>query len=132
MDAARLLPQIRALAGLACAALAMRAVAGGEMGGPDELMNDAVVIFGFVKDSRGAPVADANVKAKLGSTTMYVRTDATGAYKLPLFDKKIDPKDVVISCEKTGYKQIRVSRRPPVVKPDAPITVETECRLERG
>jgi hypothetical protein len=132
MDAARLLPQIRALAGLACAALAMPAVAGGEMGGPDELMNDALVIFGFVKDSRGAPVADAKVMAKVGNTTILVRTEATGAYKLPLFDKTISPNEVVITCEKPGYKQTRSTRRPPVVKPDAPITVETECRLERG
>jgi len=102
------------------------------MGGPDE-EQDALVIFGFVKDTRGAPVNDANVTAAIKQgITFSVRTGATGAYRFPLFNKNVNPGDVVIACEKQGYKQARVTRRPPVTSKEGQTAIETECRLERG
>lgn len=120
------------LTGAVLALLSMGAIAGAGEGGSDD-DHDAMVFFGFVKDTRGAPVADANALAKVkNGVTFSVRTGATGSYRFPLFNKKANPEDIVISCEKQGYKQVRVSRRPPVTKPDGAVTIETECRLERG
>jgi len=102
------------------------------MAGPDE-EQDALVFFGFVKDTRGAPVSDANATASIkGGITFSVRTGSTGAYRFPLFNKNVSPADVTIACEKQGYKPARVTRRPPVTTPQGQVTIETECRLERG
>jgi hypothetical protein len=88
--------------------------------------------FGFVKDTGGVPVRDAKVSANYrDKLTLVTRTGATGAYKLPGFKKDINPGEVMISCSKEGYRQIRVFRHPPprsgVVK-----SVETECRLQKS
>ena len=46
------------------------------------------------------------------------------------FGKEVDPKDVEVSCDKPGYKQLRVVRRSsPSTDPKIP--VETECTLQR-
>ena len=42
---------------------------------------------------------------------VITRTDALGAYRVPGFGKEINPTEVLISCEKQGYKQVRVLRR---------------------
>ena len=58
------------------------------------------------------------------------RTDALGTYKVPGFGNEIDPKDVEVACDKSGYKQLRVVRRSsPSTDPKIPI--ETECTLQR-
>jgi hypothetical protein len=88
--------------------------------------------FGFVKDTSGATMPDAKVTVAVKDRGGVVtRTDALGAYKVPGFGKEIDPKEVEISCEKEGYKQLRTFRRrlPP---PDSKIPVETECIMQRG
>lgn len=88
--------------------------------------------FGFVKDAGGVPVRDARVSASYRSSlTLVTRTGTTGAYKLPGFRKDINPEEVVISCSKEGYRQIRVFRYPP--PRGRPIkAVETECRLQKS
>lgn len=120
------------LAGIALVALAMSAAAG--PGERDEDPEGGLIIFGFVKDARGAPVADAKVSAQLkgGGATFYVTTGKTGAYRFPFFNGEVNPADVVIACSKQGYKQTRVTRRPVTKKPDGSIPAETECRLEQG
>jgi hypothetical protein len=88
--------------------------------------------FGFVMDSNGATLPDTKVTVSVKDRGGVVtRTDALGAYKVPGFGKEIDPKDVEISCERPGYKQVGVYRRnlPP---PDSKIPVETECRMQRA
>ena len=88
--------------------------------------------FGFVKDANGATLPDSKVTVAVKDRGGVVtRTDALGAYKVPGFGKEIDPKDVEISCERQGYKQVRVFRRnlPP---PDSKIPVETDCHMQRG
>ena len=46
------------------------------------------------------------------------------------FNKDVNPDEVVISCSKEGYRQVRVFRYPlPKGKPVK--SVETECRLQR-
>ena len=37
---------------------------------------------------------------------VITRTDALGAYRVPGFGKEINPTEVLISCEKPGYKQV--------------------------
>ena len=120
------------LAGIALVGLAMSAAAG--PGERDEDPEGGLIIFGFVKDARGAPVADAKVSAQLkgGGATFYVTTGKTGAYRFPFFNGEVNPADVVIACSKQGYKQTRVTRRPVTKKPDGSIPAETECRLEQG
>jgi len=118
-------------AGVALAALALNAIAGaGE--GADDHDEDAMAVFGFVKDGRGAPVANAKVTARIkDGVTFSLTTGATGSYRFPLLSQSIMPEDIVIACSKEGYKQTRVTKRPPP-KGDGPKRIETECRLERA
>jgi len=116
----------------ALAITSMPAMAGGEMGMHDEDPDEGMVFFGFVKDARGAPIPNAKVTATMKSgNTFIVQTTATGLYRLPTFNKNINPAEVVIACAKEGYKQTRVIRRP-IAKGNPPKPVETECRMERG
>jgi hypothetical protein len=88
--------------------------------------------FGFVKDASGSTIPDTKVTVAVKDRGGVVtRTDALGAYKVPGFGKEISPDDVEITCEKPGYKQLRVLRRnlPP---PDSKIPVETDCHMQRG
>jgi hypothetical protein len=87
--------------------------------------------FGFVKDAGGVPVRDATVTASYrGGLSFMVRTNATGAYKLHVFKQDATPDEVVISCAKEGYRQLRVFRQP-LAKGKPVKSVETECRLQR-
>ena len=87
--------------------------------------------FGFVRDTNGATVPDAKVTVGVKNRGGIVtRTDLLGTYKVPGFGKEVDPKDVEVSCDKPGYKQLRVVRRSsPSTDPKIP--VETECTLQR-
>jgi hypothetical protein len=107
-------------------------MAGGELGMHDEDQDEGIVFFGFVKDARGAPIGGAKVTATMKSgNTFIVQTTANGQYRLPTFNKDMNPADVVIACAKEGYKQTRTIRRP-IAKSKPPKPVETECRMERG
>jgi hypothetical protein len=87
--------------------------------------------FGFVKDTNGSTMPDAKVTVGIKDRGGVVtRTDALGAYKVPGFGKDVSPNDVQVSCDKQGYKQTRVLRRP-LPPPDSKIPVETECTLQR-
>jgi hypothetical protein len=95
--------------------------------GPDE----GLAYWGFVKDQSGVPVRDAKVSASHKNLTLVTRTTATGAYRVRGFGKDVRPDDVVISCSKEGYRQLRVFRYPlPKGKPVK--SVETECRLQKS
>jgi hypothetical protein len=85
--------------------------------------------FGFVKDNRGAIVPDAKVAADLKGSSVVTRSDVTGAYKLPGFGKEVSPDDVVISCGKEGFKQLRVLRR--TANAATATAIEIECTLQR-
>ena len=102
------------------------------LGGPDNHNPDEGPPFwGFVKDEKGAPVRDAKVSASYkNSLTLVTRSNATGAYKVRGFRKDINISDVVITCSKDGYKQVRTFRRPPP-RGKAVKSVETECRLQK-
>jgi hypothetical protein len=117
---------------LACA-VSTAAWAGGSGFGDDDDNSDETgpSYFGFVRDSAGATVPDAQVTVKLKNRISIVtRTDALGTYKVPGFGKETDPNDIEVSCNKPGYRQLRVMRRSgPSADPKIPI--ENECTLQR-
>jgi hypothetical protein len=115
-------------------ALSIAAWAGGAgFGDDDDVSEDeGPSYFGFVKDTNGATMPDAKVTVGIKDRGGVVtRTDALGAYKVPGFGKDIDPKDVEISCDKQGYRQLRTLRRMPPPGGNAKIPVETECTMQR-
>ena len=94
--------------------------------------NEGPSYFGFVKDTGGATIADAKVTVAIKDRGgVITRTDALGAYRVPGFGKEIDPSSVVISCEKAGYKQVRVFRRT-AQDADPKTPIETECTMSRA
>jgi hypothetical protein len=87
--------------------------------------------FGFVKDSRGSLVANAKVTVGVkGGGSVVTQSNILGAFKVPGFNKDIDPKTVEISCAKEGYRQLRVLTRPRA-STDPKIPIESECILQR-
>lgn len=70
--------------------------------------------FGFVKEPNGKFMPDATITASIKSmnSSVTVRTDVQGHFRIPGFSKSIDPKEVDITCSKDGYKQVNRSRRP--------------------
>jgi hypothetical protein len=122
-----------AAVGLTCA-LSTALWAGGSGFGDDDHddENEGPAYFGFVKDTNGATVADAKVTVAIKDRGgVITRTDALGAYRVPGFGKEIDPSQVQISCEKPGYKQVRVLRRT-ASNADAQVPIETECTMQRA
>ena len=116
-------------------ALSIAAWAGGAgFGDDDDVSEDeGPSYFGFVKDTNGATMPDAKVTVGIKDRGGVVtRTDALGAYKVPGFGKDIDPKDVEISCDKQGYRQLRTLRRMPPPGGNVKIPVETECTMQRS
>jgi hypothetical protein len=84
--------------------------------------------FGFVKDTDGASVPDATVKlAAKGRDAVVVRTSAIGIYRVSL-GKDVAANDVVVSCEKAGFTQVRVLRRT-ASDAGAQTPIEIECTL---
>jgi len=127
--------RLRAFAS-ACAvtcAFAVAAWAGGAGFGDDDdnSEEEGPSYFGFVRDANGATVPDAKVTVGVKNRGGIVtRTDLLGTYKVPGFGKDVDPKDVEVSCDKPGYRQLRVVRRS-APSNDPRIPVETECTLQR-
>jgi hypothetical protein len=96
--------------------------------GPDE----GPGYSGVVLDPAGKPVDDARVTAtSRNGLEMVTRTSPAGTWKLPGFNKKINPDEVKVSCAKPGYRQVRVVRRP-APKGQPVRVVETECRLQKS
>jgi hypothetical protein len=105
------------------------ALAGGE---DEDSLKDAAkgpTYFGFVRDKRGSAVSDVSVvlKPKDGEATV-IKSNILGFYRTHV-PWEIKPDDVSVSCEKSGYRQLTVSRRKPQTE-DAP-SIETSCVLER-
>src|SRR5712692_1200640 len=95
-------------------ALSIAAWAGGAGFGDDDdnSEEEGPSYFGFVRDTSGTTVPDAKVTVGVKNRGGVVtRTDLLGTYKVPGFGKDVDPKDVEVSCDKQGYKQLRVVRR---------------------
>lgn len=126
------MPTVRSVIALLLYAACATAQAGGGINEPHEhTEEDGPTYFGFVRDQRNAPVNDAKVTLKIPNGLTYVtRTDRSGIYRVRGLGKQVNPNEVVISCAKDGYTQLRVVRRPNP-RGKAVKSVETECRLQR-
>jgi hypothetical protein len=85
--------------------------------------------YGFVRDQRGSPVSDARVvlRAKAGEPVV-LKSNVLGLYRSHL-SKDVRPDEVQVSCEKDGFKQVRVARRNAPGAND--MNIETNCTLQR-
>jgi len=122
------------LALLAMALLPAAVLAGANRGedNPGPLPDEGPGYVGVVLDTAGKPVNDARVTAtSRDGLAMVTRSNAAGAYNMPGFNKRINADEVKISCEKPGFRQVRVVRRP-APKGQPARVVETECRLQRS
>jgi hypothetical protein len=111
-------------------AAATQAAAGGDdYDAANDVKGAGPAYFGFVRDARGSPVADAQVvlQPKKGKPTS-LKSNVLGLYRGHI-SKEVLPDDVQISCVKTGYKQIKVNRRTP--PGNTAMFVETECTMQR-
>jgi hypothetical protein len=112
------------------AALAMPAFGGGD---DYDAMNDeegkGPVYYGFVRDNRGSPVADARVvlQPKSGEP-LVLKSNVLGLYRSH-FSKEFRPEDINVSCDKSGYRQVKVARRNPPGAAD--MNIETNCTMQR-
>ena len=84
--------------------------------------------FGFVRDHRGSPVSDAQVilRPKKGEPVV-LKSNVLGLYRSHI-NKDVSPADVEVSCDKSGYRQAGVMRRP---GQDNDMHIETNCTLQR-
>jgi hypothetical protein len=105
--------------------------AGANLGTPEDDHDHGPSFFGFVKDARGAPIADAKVVLTIKDALRIVmQTTKAGMYKSGNLSTQINPNNVTIACSKDGYRQTRVLKRTAKAEPNKP--VEIECRMERG
>jgi hypothetical protein len=105
---------------------------GSSFGDDDDAEDEGPAYFGFVRDTSGNSVSDAKVTVGIKNRGGVVtRSDALGTYRVPGFGKDVDTNDVEVSCEKTGYKQVKTFRRTAPTALNVPI-IETECTLQRG
>ncbi len=121
---------IRAIPLLIGMAAAMQAIAGGDdYDAANDVKGDGPAYFGFVRDTRGALVADATVvlQPKNGKSAS-LKTNVTGLYRGHI-NKTVLPDEVQVSCAKTGYKQIKINRRTP--PGNNAMFIETECTIQR-
>ena len=117
----------------ACAALTAACAVPAYAGGDDyEAMNDTEgrgpAYFGFVRDTRGSPVPNAEVvlRPKTGEPVV-LKSNLLGIYRSHV-TKEIRPSDVEVICGKEGYKQASVLRRPGL---ENDMLIETNCTLQR-
>ena len=94
---------------------------------------DGASYFGEAKDVAGLKPLDAvHVKAQIKGTMRFLigQTDEDGRFKIRGLGPEIDPENVVVSCEKAGYRVVDTIRRRLSTDPVAPI--EVECLLEKS
>lgn len=125
---------IRTVARIACVAFALASVVPAFAGGDDyDAANDTEgkgpVYYGFVRDNRGAPVADARVvlQPKSGDPTV-IKSNLLGLYRSHV-SKDVRPDDISVSCDKSGYTLTKVARRNP--QGSSEMNIETNCTLQR-
>jgi hypothetical protein len=127
---AELLIRAIALAVGVAAGCVTNAYAGGDdYDAANDVKGAGPAYFGFVRDARGSPLVDAVVvlRPRKGNP-MSLKSNAIGLYRGHI-SKDVRPDDVEISCEKSGYKQVKVYRRTPLGSKD--MFIETECTMQR-
>ena len=102
-------------------------------GGDDDAAGDVAVegpsYYGFVWDTRGATIPGATVvlRGKTGKPAEQ-KANLLGMYRTHI-NKDVKPGDVVMACEKAGYRQTKVVRRQ---LPDASAArVQIDCVMQK-
>lgn len=121
---------------LTVALFAFAVASGAALAGGDDYdaMNDeegkGPVYYGFVRDNRGSPVADARVvlQPKAGGEPTVLKSNVLGLYRSHV-SKGVRPDDLSVSCDKTGYRQVTVARRNPPGSTE--MNIETNCTMQR-
>ena len=87
--------------------------------------------FGFVKDKDGTGIADAKVtvSVKAFNSSLILRTDDEGHFKIKGFDKRVDPEQVDFSWSQDGYKFFARSKQQRGSEENSPF--EVTCVLEK-
>ena len=86
---------------------------GDDYEGANDTMGAGPAYFGFVRDTRGSPLVDAQVTLQPAKgNAVLLKSNALGLYRGHI-NKDVLPKDVQISCAKAGYKQTTTTRRAP-------------------
>ncbi len=114
------------------------AVPGARAGGADleSIMGDTengAPFFGEALDVKGMkPIEGVRIRAQLKGKPLpvFVDTNDEGRFSLRGFGKGIDPANVDVKCEMSGYKLIDLSRRRVSKAPDA--ATEIECLFEKS
>ena len=117
------------LTSLCLMASSVMVLAGGlEDGYPDDTSENGPAFFGFVRDERGTHITKATVILKENSgPTVTLTSIILGVYRTHIRPTvKIDA--VIISCEKSGYKQVKLVRRPQ----KSSKLVETDCIMQKN
>ena len=94
-----------------------------------DVKGDGPAYFGFVRDTRGSALVDAQVtlQSKTGKPVV-LKSNVLGLYRGHI-RKDVLPDDVQITCVKPGYQQTKITRRTP---PGATaMFIETECVMRR-
>jgi hypothetical protein len=101
---------------------------GDEFDGPDDTPISGPSYFGFVRDTRGVGVANAEVVlAPPNEPAVSMKTNILGLYRSHV-SKDAAPEDVKVTCSLAGYVQIKVVRR----QGDSnPRQIETDCVLQK-
>jgi len=103
-------------------------LAGGlEDGYPDDTSVNGPAFFGFVRDDRGShlPKATVTLKENTGPSVKVV-SNILGVYRTHI-RPEVKVEAVTISCEKTGYKQLKLVRRPQKTSK----LIETDCIMQK-
>ena len=125
---------VRAAVGIVAMALVLTttpAYAGGDdYDAANDTEGHGPVYYGFVRDNRGAPVADARVvlQPKAGGEPTVIKSNVLGLYRSHV-NKNVRPDDVAVSCDKSGYSLQRVARRNP--QGSSEMNIETNCTMQR-
>jgi len=109
---------------------ASQSLAGGDdYDAANDVKGEGPAYFGFVRDTRGKPVVDAQVvlQPKIGKP-VSLKSNVLGLYRGHI-SKDALPDDVQISCVKAGYKLAKVNRRTP--PGNNAMFIETECTMQR-
>ena len=88
--------------------------------------------FGEAKDVKGLkPLEGVRIRAQLKGQPLpvFVDTNDEGRFSLRGFGKGVDPANVDVKCEMSGYTLIDLSRRR--VSKDANAATEIECLFEK-
>lgn len=88
--------------------------------------------FGEARDVKGLkPLEGVRIRAQLKGQPLpvFVETNEDGRFSLRGFGKGVDPDNVALNCDISGYNLIDLSRRR--VSRDADAATEIECLFEK-